>query len=996
MPDVSRSDSNRSDASRPRVSFNRDVHVKRINGPRTANAYSLSPDGTGFVPTVVRRESRPKTKRQITKEAEAVLKQADKISCKPVQDPKMDPDEKPEPKKKRKDSFLSKFSRNGSSDLDSGSSSQEYRVYKVNERKIDKARDFASLDRKKFKKEKKNQNLEYLSLEQQNGKETKPKPKISCQIPSDDKKKKQLSPIIESPGTDYFDAKKNSKIGRMVKHLTEKSGARVKKPPPATGTTCLKAPGEDRTHNDNKPFSYTENNKKEESESLDGKEDSESTSPTNDVIYAQVVVSGRDGNVQKTTVHARIASNEVGRNLVGEPDRSRVGLDYKIESNREDGIYETLPNGDNEMWKRKSDFLGKKEKFESFGSSPQSELYGENPGRRDLYRRKSIEDRKTPSPLYDEGPRIRVASKYDPLIRRNRINRPESPTDLRDLSIRREILLSRSESLAKERYNSLKRLREPVRIKKRTSTDDYRYLGNDIRVNDTFATSLRKIPKDVELIRPVRTKRDSGSDSSYLKEKQQIWKSNEKLHTLKSGNENNLLNKLTKIGKSKSFIEEKGPRLRKMEKVKSLFRKKKDGKGSESEDDPLSSRYIEYRGSDLDLSDGHPEDAYPGRKRLPTPASSRNSYDSMGTLTQIKNNKNKESHWLKTLTKKGKHKFGGDDGASELSKPSNLRFFGDTDQESTTNEPEIDRLKSKYGLHRGEKIFIDSDDEPPSVVRTPSRSESRMTDSTLKGSGKYKSKYDLDRPDYGLKQMNYTLNIDTEKDYLGSNLSDTSTLKNGHYDFDLNGMRYGPNISRSMSSVTNSSRYEPKEKLRNLKSTPIITVTRPEESLSRRVRSHGNLYIRDDLGRARRRIYDSSAESTTEGDSSQHSAKSMIYLHAATVGDIPGPRNIYKSERRSQSREELSSIGDGSTTVLTPNKKTLSRSISVLAPWRPKHYKEDRSLHYDSGNGSDFGRGKPPTGPLKTNRSLSRERKPGELRFNTLGKENRRQKDLLR
>lgn len=66
------------------------------------------------------------------------------------------------------------------------------------------------------------------------------------------------------------------------------------------------------------------------------------------------------------------------------------------------------------------------------------------------------------------------------------------------------------------------------------------------------------------------------------------------------------------------------------------------------------------------------------------------------------------------------------------------------------------------------------------------------------------------------------------------------------------------------------------------------------------------------------------------------------------VGDIPGPRNIYKSQRRSQSREELSSIGDNSATFL-PGKKTLSRSISVLAPWRPKHSKEDRTLHYDLG-----------------------------------------------
>ena len=135
--------------------------------------------------------------------------------------------------------------------------------------------------------------------------------------------------------------------------------------------------------------------------------------------------------------------------------------------------------------------------------------------------------------------------------------------------------------------------------------------------------------------------------------------------------------------------------------------------------------------------------------------------------------------------------FQSDDSTSELttgSKQTSLRFFGDTDQESTINEPEVEHesepditdLKYKYGLHRGIKIS-DSEEEP--FLGVPPRSESRTTDSTLKGSsiGKYKSKYDLDRPDYGLKQMNHTLNLDSKKDYFSSNLSDTSTLKNSNY-----------------------------------------------------------------------------------------------------------------------------------------------------------------------------------------------------------------------
>ncbi|PSN53102.1 hypothetical protein C0J52_10584 [Blattella germanica] len=93
MPDVSRSDSQRSDSSRPRVSFNRDVHVKRITlsfvsiyigtpgAPKVVGA--LAGDGEGhLVPLPVRRE-RPNrlSRRELAKEAERVLAQADKINC---------------------------------------------------------------------------------------------------------------------------------------------------------------------------------------------------------------------------------------------------------------------------------------------------------------------------------------------------------------------------------------------------------------------------------------------------------------------------------------------------------------------------------------------------------------------------------------------------------------------------------------------------------------------------------------------------------------------------------------------------------------------------------------------------------------------------------------------------------------------------------------------------------------------------------------------------
>ncbi|KAF7993884.1 hypothetical protein HCN44_011153 [Aphidius gifuensis] len=85
----------------------------------------------------------------------------------------------------------------------------------------------------------------------------------------------------------------------------------------------------------------------------------------------------------------------------------------------------------------------------------------------------------------------------------------------------------------------------------------------------------------------------------------------------------------------------------------------------------------------------------------------------------------------------------------------------------------------------------------------------------------------------------------------------------------------------------------------------------------------------------------SSGESTT-GDSSQQSQnsqrsqRSVVFLHAATVGEIPGPNE----RRRAASREELNR-------PLQSHTRTVSRSLSVLAPWKPRHYREPFEINYD-------------------------------------------------
>ena len=54
------------------------------------------------------------------------------------------------------------------------------------------------------------------------------------------------------------------------------------------------------------------------------------------------------------------------------------------------------------------------------------------------------------------------------------------------------------------------------------------------------------------------------------------------------------------------------------------------------------------------------------------------------------------------------------------------------------------------------------------------------------------------------------------------------------------------------------------------------------------------------------------------------------------VGEIPGPNE----RRRAASREELNR-------PLAAHTRTVSRSVSVLAPWRPQRYREPYEINYD-------------------------------------------------
>uniref|UniRef100_A0A8D8S4Y5 Uncharacterized protein n=1 Tax=Cacopsylla melanoneura TaxID=428564 RepID=A0A8D8S4Y5_9HEMI len=89
--------------------------------------------------------------------------------------------------------------------------------------------------------------------------------------------------------------------------------------------------------------------------------------------------------------------------------------------------------------------------------------------------------------------------------------------------------------------------------------------------------------------------------------------------------------------------------------------------------------------------------------------------------------------------------------------------------------------------------------------------------------------------------------------------------------------------------------------------------------------------------------------------------KNDVYLHSSAVGDIPvNQSTLQRSDmRKAKSREELSS---SKASLISPARKTLSRSISVLSPWTPrsKKYKNDINYTYDSGTTT-----KPPRSPSK-------------------------------
>nr|XP_016943394.1 zinc finger CCCH domain-containing protein 13 [Drosophila suzukii] len=270
----------------------------------------------------------------------------------------------------------------------------------------------------------------------------------------------------------------------------------------------------------------------------------------------------------------------------------------------------------------------------------------------------------------------------------------------------------------------------------------------------------------------------------------------------------------------------------------------------------------------------------------------------------------------------------------------NLRFFGDTDLDSN----------------------------PPTISKATSMPRSRPSLGQSKHS---QSAYHLDRsPPPPAHDYRHTLagqaQVQSQSSGSRQRASSMQHLDNGSDEVDFRKRRHYSR-SRELHDISESgSEPEPAERHKRsstagqramslersvdgprsqrIEDRPLLGPPKPARSAERR--GLLNSLGQENVGYGRDRY---PAESSgTEGESSLHSQRSVVYLHATTVGDIPQPYNL---RRRSMSRDDLRKgkqqpQAPQQPPPLQPMTRTVSRSVSMLAPWKPKHISEGYEINY--------------------------------------------------
>ncbi|CAG0879010.1 unnamed protein product [Darwinula stevensoni] len=163
----------------------------------------------------------------------------------------------------------------------------------------------------------------------------------------------------------------------------------------------------------------------------------------------------------------------------------------------------------------------------------------------------------------------------------------------------------------------------------------------------------------------------------------------------------------------------------------------------------------------------------------------------------------------------------------------------------------------------------------------------------------------------------------------------------------------------SSSSERSGARPRPEKVKRSRSSAASLQHSNP--NLVRPSRGGGVAHRRPGPGNVGEGSSESEQGSQLSRPSGSQSSRS-VYLHAAAVADIP-PGGAFRGRNggdggtMSRSQEDLWDRPGG-----LKKTKAVTRSLSLLAPWKPRHYRETKEVDYSS---PSPGEGRPPRPPRK-------------------------------
>ncbi|XP_037965815.2 uncharacterized protein LOC105392188 isoform X2 [Plutella xylostella] len=323
---------------------------------------------------------------------------------------------------------------------------------------------------------------------------------------------------------------------------------------------------------------------------------------------------------------------------------------------------------------------------------------------------------------------------------------------------------------------------------------------------------------------------------------------------------------------------------------------------------------------------------YRGRRRLATPSpppsppplaapppAPSNWFKSLDRLTRKRNKSSKVTKDTEAHTEDESSRKPWSKPTKPLNSPAkNLRFFGDTDQDSDT-----------YTKQQVSKSRSHPSGRSHTLLRKTTSNSSTGLDEVDRSvlSNKSSSLSNLHREDKDRRQ------------YHKRNLHNISEIHSNSENESHIGRRVElkPPISPyERSSRSHSSSKTLKGSKQDVRRPGSRERVLEDRGSSSELRSSKQELSRDATHR-RRTPANLSGESSTEGDSSHQSQRSVVYLHATTVGDIPDPGRLGKN----RSRDDVSSVNSSNMQI-----RTTQKTFSIFAPWTPKHYGDQHDVHY--------------------------------------------------